>query len=85
MVPLVSVYDNLGGHSASFEKYWLKLYFLCLLMKCVIWEKIRGDPEVRIYYVFCFSACLQCPLLCQKRLLEWPLIIFSPEMLVIAL
>lgn len=51
MVPVVSVYDNLGGHSASFEKYWLKLYFLCLLMKCVIWEKTEEILRLR-YIVF---------------------------------
>lgn len=54
MVSVVPVHDNLGGHSASFEKYWLKLYFLCLLMKCVIWEKIRGCPEVELYHVIAF-------------------------------
>lgn len=60
-VPVVSVYDNLGGHSASFAKYWLKLYFLCLLMKCVMWEKIRGDPEVEMHCVYCFSAVYSVP------------------------
>lgn len=61
MVSAVPVHDNLGGHCTSFEEYWLKLYFLCLLMKCVVWEKIRGYPAVETYCVYCFSDIYNVP------------------------
>lgn len=64
----VPFHDNLGGHNAQFEKYWFKLYFLCLLMSVSYGTKSKAILRLRYIAFIAFLLSTTCLALSAKAI-----------------